>query len=195
VLPLLVLLLAGCATRVLPPVSVYTLPADPGSLTAATADVGKQRKPALKLASIQGARPFLTTRMLYTEAGLAQNSFAYSRWSDSPVALLQFLLIEALNRSGMFQAVLPPGSSLRGNLVLEGTLLDFSLHTRGDQAEGVMKIRFLLLDQDERRVVASKLFYAAIPVEAPSPGNTAMALQQAAQQVAQQLVVWLDKHI
>ena len=194
ILPILVLiLLTACSTRELPPVSVYTLqvmqapparPHQPGTT---------RQKPTLKLDDIQSARPFTTTQMLYTKTGLDQNSFAYSRWSDSPVSLLRQLLVEKLSRSNLFAAVLPTDSTVRSNLLLESNLLDFSLHMDTDKTEGVLEIRFLLLDRRDGQVISNRLFRAAVPVASANPANTAAALEQATSQVADQLLSWLTR--
>ncbi|RTZ79452.1 MAG: hypothetical protein DSZ01_03815 [Gammaproteobacteria bacterium] len=189
-LTLLVLLLGGCATQSVPPAAVYTLAPD---FDGASASARKPHNPdpILKLAPIRSTRPFTSTRMLYMKNGIEQNSFAYSRWSDSPVAMLQLQLTEGLNRSGLFRAVLPPAAAMKSDLVLEGTLLDFSLHLDDGQAAAVMEIRFLLLDSRHRKVLASRLFRTRVPMDKPSPAATAEALNQATRMTLQQLTGWL----
>jgi len=187
---LLSLLLGGCATQRVPPAAVYTLKPD---FDAVTAPAGERRNSGLvlKLAPIRSGRPFTTTRMLYTKNGIEQNSFAYSRWSDSPVSMLQLQLTEGLNRSGLFKAVLPPATSIKSDLVLEGTLLDFSLHMDGERTAAVMEIRFLLLDRRHAKVLAGRLFRTRVPLQQASPAATAEALDQATRITLQQLTGWL----
>ena len=189
-LVLLSLLLGGCATQKVPPAAVYTLKPD---FDSAAGPAGERRNTGLvlKLAPIRSSRPFTTTRMLYTKNGIEQNSFAYSRWSDSPVSMLQLQLTEGLNRSGLFKAVLPPATSIKSDLVLEGTLLDFSLHMDGEQPAAVMEIRFLLLDRRHARVLSSRLFRTRVPMQQASPAATAEALDQATRITLQQLSGWL----
>jgi len=184
---LLMLGIAGCATRQLPPTFVYTLQPLPNPAETS----GNTGNLTLKLAPLRGTRPFATTRMLYTEHGIDQNSFAFSRWADSPTRMLQPLLVEAIHRSGLFQAVLPPGSTLRNDLSLEGTLLDFSLHLDDGNPRGVVEIRFILVDNHARQVVASRLFRAEAPATKADAEQAARALNQAAGEVTDMLVRWL----
>ncbi len=191
-LPLIALLLAGCATRELPAPYVYTLrPMTPDQPRRETAEKG----PILKLAPLRGTRPYAGTRMLYTESGIDRNAFAFSRWSDSPIRLLQTVLLEQLNQSGLFRAVVPPGSTLRSDLSLEGTLLDFSLHLEGERPRGVVETRFLLADSRSRKVLASRRFRAEVPVEKADARHAAMALDRAARQVAEELSAWLAQQL
>jgi len=188
-LPLLLMLgLAGCATRELPPAFVYTLQPLPDPAETA----GNTGNLTLKLAPLRGTRPFATTRMLYTEHGIDQNSFAFSRWADSPTRMLQPLLVEAIHRSGLFKAVLPPGSALRSDLSLEGTLLDFSLHLYGPQPRGVMEVRFILVDNRSRRALASRLFRSEVPASKADPEQAARALNGAVLKISRALVRWLE---
>ncbi len=186
------LLLAGCATRELPAPYLYTLrPMTLDGPRQKAAETG----PILKLASLRGTRPYAGTRMLYTESGIDRNAFAFSRWSDSPVRLLQMVLLEQLNQCGLFRAVVPPGSTLRSDLSLEGTLLDFSLHLEGDKPRGVVETRFLLADSRSRKVLAGRRFRAEIPVEKADARHAAMALDRAARQVAGELSAWLAQQL
>lgn len=190
ILPLLIMLLGGCATRTLPPVTSYRLQSEP------IANPGHReiaRTTTLKLAPIRGLRPFSTTAMLYTSNGLDQKSFAFSRWSDSPTAMLQLLLTEALNRSGLFHSALPPSTTQRSDLTLVGTLHDFSLHLEEEEgARGVIEIRFLLLDNRKRKVLGSRFFSARTGVDDVSPESTAQALSRASHRIFQDLKGWLE---
>ncbi|HEB82404.1 MAG TPA: hypothetical protein ENJ11_06035, partial [Gammaproteobacteria bacterium] len=85
---LLLLLLTGCATQSVPAASVYTLSA-PQQAMAAFAN--KEQQAVLRLAPVNAARVYHSTDLLYSDAPHARNSYAYSRWSDAPVVLLQTL--------------------------------------------------------------------------------------------------------
>ena len=187
---ILAALLGGCATQNVPQATIYTLQPD----FDIAAEKGRPDSASvLKLAPIRSTRPFTSTRMLYTENGVEQNSYAYSRWSDSPVAMLQLQFTEGLNRSGLFQAVLPPVASAGSDLLLEGVLLDFSLHLDGERTAAVMAIRFLLSDDHRRRVLGSQRFSARVPVDSPGPQAMALALNRASGEILQQLIHWLSQ--
>ncbi len=184
---ILLLALSGCATRELPPVSVYALHPSAGSPPPAE----RRGRATLKLAPLHGIQPFTTTGMLYTEHGTDLNRFAFSRWADAPTRMLQPILVEALERSGLFNAVLPPGSAFRGDLSLEGTLLDFSLHFDGSRPRAVAEVRFLLLDDVRRRVVASRLFHSEVPIAKADAEEAASALERATAEISRKLIHWL----
>ncbi len=180
-------LLAGCLTRELPPARLYTLQ-PPGRLPAVQA-----ASPAgvLRVAPLRASRPYTTTRLLYTRTGIDREHYAFSRWSDAPVRLLPRLLADALDRSGLFRAVLPPGSTLRGDLELEGSLLDFTVHLEGERPRAVLEARFLLATARERRVLASRRFRLEVPMDDAGPEAAARGLDRAAERLAGALVRWL----
>lgn len=180
------LLLSGCAGSPSPPIQHYGLaPALPAPTT----------RPAcaepLALAKLRGARPYATTRMLYQASDLRQSAFAWSRWRDTPLALLELHLVEGLSRSGPFAAVLPPGSRGRSRLILEGTLLDFSLHTESRPPQGRLESRWLLIDKTKGQVLAGRHFLHQVPVTTASPQSTADALNRATGELIEALGRWL----
>jgi cholesterol transport system auxiliary component len=130
--------------------------------------------------------------MLYSTTRYQQNSYAYSRWSDAPVKLLPLLFQTTLEATGSFGAVIGSPSSAKADFLLESTLTDFSLHIHdGNTSEGVIGIRFYLINTATKTVTAAREFHSQIPASAPNAGDGAAALNQAADTVAHDLAAWL----
>ena len=185
----LLLLLAGCATQSVPAASVYTLSAPQQAMAAPARN---EQQAVLKLAPVNAARVYHSTGMLYSDAPHARNSYAYSRWSDAPVVLLQTLLQDQLERSGQFAAVLPPVSSAKADLLLESTLFDFSQHIDTDgSAAGVISMRFYLVDNATRKVIKTGQFVASVPAATKDAQGAVTALNKAAAIISRDLVQWL----
>ncbi len=185
---LLPLVVAGCLSRELPPANHYLLSLQgetPKAARAASSEV-------LKLAPLRSVRPFATTGLIYRRGGVDQNQYAFNRWADSPTRMLALLLTEALNRSGLYRAVLPPGTGLRADLRLEGMLFDFSLHLEADDPHAVAEARFLLVDGRTKQVLAGRRFRVSEPLERETPESGALALNRAANRLAAELIHWLD---
>ncbi len=185
-------LAAGCMFRSLPPVEIYTI--EPVWSQGDPAQTARQEPLILQLALVRGAESFTTTEILYTDRLNSQNSYAYSRWREPPVRSMQTLLEAALGESGLFRAVLPPTSVSRVDLLLESTLLDFSHHIREDKAaEGVVRMRFHLVNNSSKKVIAgTELVARKEAVSFDARGATA-AINKAAVQVADDLVAWLSE--
>ncbi|MDL1964969.1 MAG: ABC-type transport auxiliary lipoprotein family protein [Deltaproteobacteria bacterium] len=184
-------LLAGCATKSVPPASIYTISPEWDS-TRAQEETGKKNSTIIKMALVRGTRSLTGTEILYTDARYGRNSYAYSRWSDAPVRLLQILFQVALEESGWFGAVVPPTSASEADLLLESTLYDFSHHIKDDgTSDGVVRVRFYLIDNTAKTVTATKEFMSCVAAAPQNAQGAASALNKAATNVACDLVSWL----
>jgi len=185
------ILLAGCLTKTVPPASIYTISPEWDS-SRTQEETGKKNSHIIKMASVRGTQAFTGTEILYTDARYGQNSYAYSRWSDSPVRLLQILFQVALEKSGRFGAVVPPASASEADLLLESTLFDFSHHIKDDgTSEGVVRVCFYVIDNTTKTVIATKEFVSKVQASSQNAQGAVSALNKAATNVARNLVAWL----
>lgn len=195
--PLLALLVAltlmtGCTTMIqnLPPVDVYTL--DPGWSQSDPPQTEKKGSLIIRIAPVRAVGDFTSTDILYTDIRDSQHSYAYSRWRDTPLKAMQTVFEVVLGKSGLFKAVLPPTSVSGADLLLESTLLEFG-HVLAEEgpSTGVVRMRFHLIDNRSRKVVAGKEMVARIPVATLDARGATAAINQAALRVGDDLVSWL----
>jgi ABC-type uncharacterized transport system auxiliary subunit len=185
-------LITGCAFQSLPPVEFYAI--EPGWGQSDPAPIEKKGAAIIQIAPVRGSGAFTGTDILYTDTRHIQHSYAYSRWRDSPVRMMQTVLEVAVENSGLFRAVLPPTSVSGADFLVESTLLEFGhLLGREGTSAGVVRMRFHLIDNKSRKVVASKELVARIPVATMDARGAAAAINQAAIKVATDLVVWLSE--
>jgi len=191
-LAVLLLGLAGCAGEKLPPIQTYSLSPDLDSLQLSK---NREAKPAsiLMLGRISSAHVFNGSEIIYSEPGYGQNSYAYSRWSDSPTTMLLLIFQEALEKSGPYLAVVPYSSQSKSDFLLESTLLDFSHRINSDgTSDGLIKLRFNLIDNNTNRVIKSRDFVSSVPVtSAMNASGAVIALNKAVAVVTQELIDWL----
>lgn len=184
-------LTAGCTLQNLPPVEIFTL--EPGWSQNGPTQTEKKDSVIIQIALVRGTGAFTTTDILYSDRRNSQHSYAYSRWREAPVRSMQTVLEVAVGKSGLFQAVLPPTSVSRADLLLESTLLEFG-HVLGEGrgSEGVVRMRFHLVDNRNRRVIAGKELVAMVEAATSDARGATTAINQAAIKVAGDLVVWLE---
>lgn len=191
-LALLLIGVSGCAGEKLPPISTYTLAPALDTLQLSN---NRKAKPAsiLMLARISSSPVFNGREIIYSDSQYGQNSYAYSRWSDSPTTMLLLIFQEAFENSGRYLAVVPYSSQSKSDFLLESTLLDFSHRINYDgTSNGFIRMRFTLIDNDTNRVIASRDFVSSVPVaSAMNAGGAVAALNKAATIVTQQLIDWL----
>ena len=187
------MLLGGCVTEKLPPVSTYTLYPDLGGANPSS-ESKREGTRILMLDRIRSTQVFSSTDILYTDARYGQNSYAYSRWSDSPVSMLLLVFQQAIEKSGRFKAVVSYSSQSQADLRLETILFDFSHRINEDgTSEGVLRMRCYLIDNNTKSVLTSREFIASVPVLTKNAQGAATALNMATANVAQDLIDWLEQ--
>ncbi len=180
----------GCVMRDEPPMTVYAL--EPRWSAEERCPAAKNDSRVLHVAPVRGAMALQTTDILYTDQARSQQSYAHSRWREAPVRAMQTVIEAALGNSGLFKAVLPSNSQAGADLVLEGTLLECGhVLKEGSSSQGVVRMRFYLIDTKDRTVMAGKELVAMAPAATNDASGATGAINQAALQVAAELAAWL----
>lgn len=194
---LLGFLLPGCALKPLPATDIYTVAhslheASDRAVNGVTAK--KQRRPiTLKLAPIQSVSSFNVTDMIYRDVRHGQNKYAYSRWSDAPVRLMQTYIQVALEQSQQFLAVVPPTSVSESDYLLESVLLDFSQHFTEEYSQGVIRMHFYLINLHTKKIIAGKEFITIVPASSNNAAGAVLALNQGTSNIVHKLVSWMGE--
>lgn len=178
-----VLLALASACTVLPKaeriaVERYTLePPAAGQPPAASATPADA--PVLLVARPQVRSDLDTPRMAYQRQDYELEYFTRSRWADTPAQLLLPGLVQALEASARFGAVVRVGSPAQPQLRLDTEVLEFTQDFRVDPAVFRVRLRAQLVDLQTRRVLATQTFAG----ERPTPSANAYGGAQAANAV------------
>jgi len=191
--------LSGCSVitpKSSPAIDVYTLSQQmqqakaPSEMKDATALI-------LALSPIRSPQGLMSTDIIYRDTDYGFNSYAYSRWSDSPSKLLASYLQQYLAQSQLISAVVPVDSRVNADLLLETTLVDFSHHIQANDSgsKGVVSVIFYLINQHDKTLLATKQFTQEIMVEQNNAKGATYAINQASKLVAIALQEWLEQKI
>jgi len=150
------LLLAACAGLPAPQAisqNIYLLDAQ------ATIPAASVKHDLVLAVSTPQARPgFDTAEMVYVQQPYELNYFVANRWAAAPARLLEPLLLQSLEQSGGFRAVVPTADAIRGDVRLETELVrlqqDFSVRPSRVQ----VTLRAQLVDVRHKRMLAVKQF-------------------------------------
>lgn len=125
-----------------------------------------QRNLVLAVSMPRASAGFDTPQMAYQQSDHQLQYFAVNRWLDTPASMLEPLLLQTLEQSRGFSAVVRTPSMVTADVRLDTELLrlqqDFSSHPSRVQ----LTLRVQLIDVSAKRVLASKLF--AVAEDAPS---------------------------
>lgn len=195
IIMLLFSLLAGCITKNNPPADIYTISPEWNN-TSLQVQQEKKSLLIIKLAPVLATRPLTGSEILYTDNQYSWNSYAYSRWNDTPIKLLQTLFQVSIEKSNFFKAVIPPTSVSKADLLLESTLLDLSHHINNDgSSEGIIRVHFYLIDNMTRTIISTREFVSKVSASTTNAKGAVAALNKAATNVAHDLVSWLTRQL
>lgn len=190
-MPLLAGSLAGCG-GLLPkpptPPSRYAL--DDGTADAAIGPTPAANAPVLLIAQARAAPGFDTAQMRYLGASTALQAYTQSEWVAPPAEMLTPLLLQALQRSGAFRAVVLAPSSARADLRLETELVRLQQDFAHRPSTLQLSVRVLLIDLGQRRALGTRAFDLRHAVDSDDAAGGVRAARLAVRQLLQELSVF-----
>ncbi|WNK21143.1 ABC-type transport auxiliary lipoprotein family protein [Halomonas piscis] len=146
----------------------------------------------LRLETPRAAQLLASPRILVRPNRQEISVYAGTRWNDDAPALLRDRLIEAFRQDGRLATVVREGSRVQSDLTLSSDLGAFQSEYNGDQApQAVIRLDVQLLDESNRKVVASRRFDVRQQSDSPQLESVVDAFGLAADKLATQLVDWV----
>jgi cholesterol transport system auxiliary component len=188
------LLAAGCsalkpAASPTPP-TYYYLDSAPAAAQPAAARGPATGLYALIVNETQGAAGYDSQRILYVRQPHKLEYFAHSEWADPPARMLSSLIVGALERSGVFRAVVSAPGSASGELRLETEVLLLQQEFTSRPSQVRLALRAYIAEDGTRRVVATRDFEALAPAPSDDPYGGVQAANAVVQDVLGQLTAF-----
>ena len=185
---LLALLLSGCSALQPPRIeqpTLYLLDAAPAL---------RARQPQLDLVVAvdvpRAQAGFDTALMAYVREPHRLDYYANNRWVDAPARMLAPLLVEALERSGAFRAVLRAPHSVSADLRLDTELLRLQQDFRTQPSRVQLTLRAQLVDLKANRVIATREFDATESAPSEDAQGGVIAANRALAHVLGELIAF-----
>jgi ABC-type uncharacterized transport system auxiliary subunit len=115
-----VVMLAGTAAACGAPHHIRYYVIDPGPMTAAPST--PQIPVTILIARITATHLYRDDRLVYGSGPVELGTYEYERWSESPVDMVQDMVLAALRSTGEYGMVGRVGSNMRGNYIIRGHL-------------------------------------------------------------------------
>ena len=131
-----------------------------------------------------------TFSMAYTRAPQQRQYYQFASWTDRPSARIVQLLIERVEARGIFESVSRLGGGIGGGLVLNVGVNEFVHDVRSSTAR--IEVTAELIERRGRVLVDRKRFTASAPVAAENAASAVAAWSQAATQLLDELVRWVE---
>ncbi|MGB5671704.1 MAG: ABC-type transport auxiliary lipoprotein family protein, partial [Sedimenticolaceae bacterium] len=112
---------------------------------------------------------FDTSDMAYMRKPHEIEYFAQHRWVDAPARMLDPLLVQAAEQSGLFRSVVGSGSGVKADLRLDSRLIHLQQVCRLNPSQLQLALRVTLVKVSSARAIASRTLSVSEPIEARSP--------------------------
>lgn len=178
-------LLAACTGAT--PLVTYDL------VAAATQPVARRSNRTVLISVPEAIQTYDTDRIVAREAGGVLSYLPTAQWSDSLPRLIQTRLLQAFQDAGVAN-VGRTTDPLNPDRVLASDIRAFELDlSAGRQA--VVSLNVRLVDDWNRRIVASSAFAATVPAPGTTAPEAVPALNAALNQVIEEIVRWTVQRV
>ena len=99
-----------------------------------------------------------TERMAFVRKPMLLEYFARNRWVEAPAKMLGPLLVNVLEQRTKFRAVVPAGGMVKGDIRLDTELILLQQEFTTLPSRIHLRLRAQLIEQANRRVVATQVF-------------------------------------
>ena len=151
--------------------------------------------PVLLVSPILSAAGFDTSRMAYMRTPHEIEYFASHRWVDSPASMLDPLLVQTAEQTGLFRSVVGSGSGVKADLRLDSRLIHLQQVCRLNPSQLQLALRVTLVKVSSARAVASRTLSVSEPIDARSPYAGVEAANRAVARLLLQLQEFLAGHV
>lgn len=183
-----IFILFGCSAST-PTINEYTL---------FSSQISQPKSPpisskTLSVALSKSIGSLLGKNIIYLYENGQTGPYLYSRWSDTPAALIQRSLLASLNEKALFASLSPATSLAQTDWVLESNLDAFYHRFYDDKSEGYIDITYRLVDTRTKQLMASKRFTVSSPAASMDAKGGVEALKIATGELNRQCIDWLTK--
>ena len=184
------LLLGGCAMT-----GLGGGTAAPATYNLATPKAGSvsSARPArqVTVSTPTAIRALDTDRIMVSGPGGRISYYGDSAWSDRLPKLVQSRMVEAMQNSGAFRAVLTNQDRVDGEYVVATEIRSFQLDVEGGSSAATVAIFSKIVDERHGRVIATREFSARTSAPKDDPAAAVAALQESFNKVTWELVRWV----
>jgi cholesterol transport system auxiliary component len=139
-------------------------------------------------------RFYQSKNMVYSTRAYEFKSFAKNRWVESPMQMLQPLIIQALQNTHHYKAVAPAIGVGQFDYIINTQVLEFyqDFCVRGSVFK--LKLRAQMIKVANGKILASKEFTAIQPALCPNPYGGVIAANQATSKILTEMAAWSNRY-
>ncbi|MEO5954855.1 MAG: ABC-type transport auxiliary lipoprotein family protein [Nitrospiraceae bacterium] len=135
---------------------------------------------------------FDTQRMAYTQRPYEVSYYATHQWADSPARMLTPVLIQALEQTGYWRAIVPMPTAVRGDHRVEIDQLELVQTFLKKPSQVRLALRVQVIKLPEYLVLGTRLFDAVEGASTDDAYGGAVAANRAADRLVREVAGWLS---
>lgn len=178
-----VLALAACSADPVPLDSYYRI-----SVTTPPARTGGPITGVAEVPPMRGEGVVNDRAILYRVSASELRRYSYHFWSDSPTAMLQGGLVDALRGAGAFTSVVTPEMRVNRDFEVLGRVAKLEHDTTGGGAKVVVEIEISVRAVRDGRQLLLKTYTAEAPASSTSVADAVSAFSQAFSKIASDFI-------
>jgi len=172
------------------PVHTYHLSLDARDSEARPADISG---PVLLVSPPQAEPGFETPRMVYFKRLYELEYYAVNQWADTPARMFAPLLVQVLDRTGVWRAVIPFPGSVRGDYRLDSHGFVLQQEFLQEPSRVRVTIRTQLIDLKESRIMGTRAFEAVESAPSDDAYGGVLAANRAIATILDSIASWLQE--
>jgi cholesterol transport system auxiliary component len=151
--------------------------------------------PAVAVAIPRAAAGFDGPRMVYVRREHQLQFFARSQWVEAPARMLGPLLVQALERTGRFRAVVAAPSGANTTLRLETEIVRLQQEFMSSPSQVRFTLRLQLIDAPTGRVLGTRELEAVESSPSDDPYGGVIAANRAVRRVLEEAAAYCAAHL
>lgn len=173
------------------PVHTYVLTVDDSAWETGAQATQPGTNGVLIVGLPQAEAGFDQTRMAYLQRPYEVNYYATNQWADTPARMLVPLLVRSLESTGLWHAVIPMPTTVRGDYRLDTSGLVVQQEFLQQPSRTRILLRTQLIDLKDQRVMGARSFEALESALSDDAYGGVVAANRAAAKVLQAVEGWI----
>ena len=137
--------------------------------------------------------PYNTSQIIYRDQSFKRDAYIYYRWQTNPGAIVTTLLNRDIKNSGLFKAVLDPGSRFSPSYMIEGTVDEFFEWDTQNAWKAILTVSIMLTEKNKNdtnnRILFQKTYREAEICQQKKPKAVAEAMSHALSKISQAMII------
>lgn len=187
---LMVITLVACSPVKIPATSQYQLSAYSGKKVS-----NNKRSISLWVTTPEAVAGYQTEQMIYMDKPFQLSAFVKNAWANPPADMIYPLMIQSLQETNFFHAVMSSAYSQGADYRLDTQLLKLKQNFLKRPSVLELSVKVVLTRVENNQVIASKIIQEEVRCPADTPYGGVMAANQATRQLTARIDSFVVEHL